>query len=378
MNILLITPEYPPYGSGIANVCYMLRENMLKRGVNIHILSKRNKVINTAVSKFPGIASLIPFWQRAVDYAINYSDYYDIIWLHSPLLIDIRKLYWIKKLVITFHTTYYGFYEAFKKHAITYLLPYYFLASKLERKFLKGLSCNRNTVITAVSPSVAEELCKNGLTSVPFIIPNGININNYHSIFNKQYAKQLLQQWNLLHCSEKDCFLLVYVGRITEQKQPALLIQVFKRINSIIPNTHLIISGSGNLLSKIRKERSRNIHILGYIPREKLFILLNAADAFISLSCYEGLPLAVLEAALFKLPLILSDIPAHKWMLSSKIGYGILVNSRNPNVTKILNFLNDIEKGYFKSKIFPITSSIKQFSWENINQQYLTLFEKIN
>ncbi|MGB9614662.1 MAG: glycosyltransferase [Fervidobacterium sp.] len=113
----------------------------------------------------------------------------------------------------------------------------------------------------------------------------------------------------------------------------------------------------------------RNIHILGYVPREKIPVLLRAADAFISLSCYEGLPLTVLEAASFNLPLILSDIPAHRWIINSGIGYGELVNSRNPNLVKILNF---IESGIEVKK--PLNEpSMRYYAWDNIVRQYLKL-----
>ena len=49
--------------------------------------------------------------------------------------------------------------------------------------------------------------------------------------------------------------MLLYVGRITEIKQPLLLIDLFKTISSIKPNIHLIIVRSGNLFVKMRKKK---------------------------------------------------------------------------------------------------------------------------
>jgi len=371
MNILLVTPEYPPYGSGIANAVYTLRSHLLKKGVDVDVLSQEGADINitNTFNGLLGLPGLVPFWQKTADYIAKRSNDYDVVWLHAPLLINAKKLRYIKKIMVSFHTTYYGFYRAYKMHGISHLLPYYYLATKLEHHFLKQLSHNKNVIVTAVSPSVAEELCRNGLTFSPHIVPNGLEMER-RALFDKPHARALLSQEYSLQLSEKDQVLL-YLGRITEQKQPLLLVDFFRAISSIKVNVHLIIVGSGNLFVKMRKKaiHQHNIHILGYVPRGKISVLLSVADAFVSLSCYEGLPLTVLEAASFNLPLILSDIPAHRWIINSEIGHGILVDLYNPIFTEILNLLNDIEKG----KIVTDAPFITQFTWENIAERYLTL-----
>ncbi len=308
---------------------------------------------------------LIPFWQQAADYISNVFKDYDVVCLHAPLLINIKKLCYAKKVMITFHTTYYGFYRAYKKHNIINLLPYYYFATKIENHFLNQLSYNKNIIMTAISSSVADELSSNGLIFSPHIIPNGFE-SDYHGTFDKYNARSILQQKYSLQLSEK-AQLFLYIGRITEQKQIFLLVNLFKKINSNSnSNIHLIIIGSGNLLKKLNKKAysKYNIHILGYVPSEILFIAQKAADAFILLSCYEGLPLTVLEAASFNLPLILSDIPAHRWMIKSRMVNGLLIDSINPSPTKIINFLNvNIKEKKVK----------RAHNWEKVADQYMQI-----
>lgn len=371
MNILLVSSEYPPYGSGIANVVYALRGQLLKKDINVDVLSREGADINitNAFTGFPCLANLIPFWQQVADYISKVINDYDIVWLHAPLLINIKKLLFDRKVMVSFHTTYNGYYRAYKKHSITRLLPYYYLANKLEHHFLNQLSNNKNIIVTAISSSVADELSRNGLTLSPHIIPNGYEIDN-HGTIDKYLAREILQQKYSLKISEKDR-LLLYIGRITEQKQIFLLVNLFKRINSNYnSNIHLIIMGSGNLLKKLnQKSYSKyNIYILGYVPSEILLIAQKASDAFISLSCYEGLPLTVLDAASFNLPLILSDIPAHRWMIKSGMVNGLLVDSYNPSPKKIMNFLS----AGIKEKKLKYADS-----WENVADQYIQLFNKI-
>jgi len=368
MNILLVSHEYPPYGSGIANAVYALRRELLKKGVNVDVLSQGGAEINitNAFTNLPGLAGLIPFWQQAVDYISRVFKDYDIIWLHAPLLVNTRKLRHTKKVMISFHTTYYGFYTAYKKHSILRLLPYYYLANKLENHFLNQLSHNKNVIITAISSSIADELSSNGLIFSPHIIPNGFE-SDYHGAFDKYNARAILQQKYSLQLSEKDQ-LFLYIGRITEQKQIFLLVNLFKKINSNSnSNIHLIIIGSGNLFKKLNQKSysEYNIHILGYVPSGILSIAQEAADAYILLSCYEGLPLTVLEAASFNLPLILSDIPAHRWMIKSRMVNGLLIDSVNPSPTKIINFLN---AGIKEKKVK------RAHNWEKVADQYMQIF----
>ncbi len=163
--------------------------------------------------------------------------------------------------------------------------------------------------------------------------------------------------------------VLLFIGRITEQKQSLLLAKLFEPILTETGN-HLIIIGKGNLFRKLKEtaQHQGNLHVLGHV--ENIIPFLKAADAFVSLSCYEGLPLAVLEAASLNIPLILSDIPPHRWIINSKLGHGILVDSNKPSLKQILNFLNDLEKS---NKITIESPFLKQFTWENITDQYLKL-----
>jgi len=343
---------------------------MSKKGINVDVLSRVGADINitNTFAGLPGLAGLVPFWQQAADYVAKEGNDYDIVWLHSPFLMNTKKLRYTKEIMISFHTTYYGFYRAYKAHKISHLLPYYYFATKLEHRFFKQLSHNKNVIITAVSPSVAKELGRNGLTLFAHVIPNGLEMDNY-TLLDKYHARTLLQQEYSLQLSESDQVLL-YVGRITEQKQPLLLVELFEAISSLKANTHLITVGSGNLFRKMRKKaraHQHNIHILGYVPHGMIPVLLRAADAFISLSCYEGLPLTVLEAAAYGLPYILSNIPSHEELVKSGIGTGVLVDAHSPKPKEILSWISSV-KSINQDENVPVR---RKFSWDYVYEQYL-------
>jgi len=371
MNILLVTSEYPPYGSGIANAVYEIKKHMSRKSARVSVLSRQGADMNVTslFEILPGLPGLLPFWEQVARLIPKLATNYDALWLHSPLLINIDSLLCMKTM-ISFHSTYYGFYHAYKEHTITHLLPYYSIATKLEHHFLQKLS-HANLILTAVSPSVANEVCRNGLGFCPSVVPNGFETNlGSEMLFDKSYARKILKERYRLSFSENEKILLC-VGRITEAKQPSLLLQLFEAISSADVNVSLIIVGSGNLAKKVRKKACQHkVHTLEQVPHERVFDFLNAADAFISLSCYEGLPLAVLEAASVGLPLILSDIPSHKWLVDSKIAHGLLLDLHNVKLAKIHEFIDHAEK-----KVVPDPSSTRRFMWENVIEDYLTLLE---
>jgi glycosyltransferase involved in cell wall biosynthesis len=107
----------------------------------------------------------------------------------------------------------------------------------------------------------------------------------------------------------------------------------------------------------------------GPVSRDHALATYKQADIFISASCYEGLPSSVLEAAAFGLPLILSRIPAHEWLLQQGVGDGLLVDPNNPEtcVSQIINYLDNPR---IISRSLP-----KDFRLESVVRKYETIFE---
>lgn len=80
-----------------------------------------------------------------------------------------------------------------------------------------------------------------------------------------------------------------------------------------LPNSaHLLIAGSGPLEAQLR-QLSRELGIesrvcfLGFDPN--ILRWMQAADGFVLSSCWEGLPMALLEAAACALPAVATDVP---------------------------------------------------------------------
>ena len=106
----------------------------------------------------------------------------------------------------------------------------------------------------------------------------------------------------------------LFVGRLVPEKAPDLLVDAFRGFPG---PTKLVLAGGDSFTAEYtrslreRAERDPRVVMPGYVYGEALASLYRNAKAFVLPSMLEGLPLTLLEAASFELPIVASDIPAH-------------------------------------------------------------------
>ncbi len=110
-----------------------------------------------------------------------------------------------------------------------------------------------------------------------------------------------------------DAPLLVFVGRLDQQKDPLLLIESLKLSVAAVPNLHLALVGDGVLRSRVQElVRARGlaaqVHFLGVRPPPEIAEILRAADLYVLCSAYEGMPIAMLEALATGTPVVSTDV----------------------------------------------------------------------
>jgi len=119
---------------------------------------------------------------------------------------------------------------------------------------------------------------------------------------------------------QNECFTLIYVARLIELKRHKMLFDAIRKLSNI----SLKLIGSGSLEQELRQEaEGLNVEFKGSMPRDKVYEELKKADAYVSTSSYEGLPIGVLEAMRCGLPCVLSDIEQHR-EIAEKCGELIL------------------------------------------------------
>lgn len=142
----------------------------------------------------------------------------------------------------------------------------------------------------------------------------------------------------------KEKFIFLTVGRLTPVKNIGLQIRALSEVVKKYSNVELWIAGDGADRKKMENETVKlgiknRIKFLGWQNNLEKFYL--QADAFLLTSDYEGWGMAVVEAASFGLPIIMTDVGcAGEFIENEKSGLVIPVNNQaklEEAMTKIIN-----------------------------------------
>ena len=162
------------------------------------------------------------------------------------------------------------------------------------------------------------------------------------------------------------------LGRFVEEKGFDLLIRAFKdlRLNDV----RLVIAGKPDhesTYSEMLKTLavSNNVVLTGFVKGKELHQLFNNARLFVLPSYHEGLPISLLEAMSYKLPVLVSDIPANKQVLLPDKGYFI-----TGNVESLKLKLNEMLNKEFE----PVIYEMSPYNWDTIAKETAKVYEKLN
>lgn len=107
----------------------------------------------------------------------------------------------------------------------------------------------------------------------------------------------------------EDELLFIAVGRMVPQKRPLLFLESAEKIRRQVPNARFLWVGEGSLADQWDRqvaERGLGPFVRRLTWQPDVQSLLFAADVFMHVAEYEGLPLAVLEAMSAALPVVLT------------------------------------------------------------------------
>ena len=369
MKLLVCATEYHPYGSGIANVVYNVVEHLKNQGVECTVCSPTGPDIRLGSKKLiekAGILGMLYYWHQVSRY-IKKNEY-DALWLHNPFILNGSGF---KRCLVTMHSTYYG--ESFHGVGTTpFLRIYKRLVSGLEKYCLVHMS--KNARFTGVGKPVCEELERIGIEWDRIIyIPNGVDTKQFRPSPDK---RQLRKKFGI---PEGDIVLLS-VGRLTHQKRPYTLIEVFSYLERELGNVTLCVAGKGELLegtkSLAEKMGLQKVLFLGYVDDQDLPDLYACADYYIMTSKYEGgmPPLTLAEAMASGLPCIVSDIPNLAIVKDADCGTIVDFTDLSVALNDILDYLKlDHHSHGVNARNFA-TSSL---DWEIITEDYLQALKDI-
>lgn len=176
------------------------------------------------------------------------------------------------------------------------------------------------------------------------IMKNAINIDGF--IYNEDIREQYRKILGI-----NDEFVIGHVGRISHQKNPHFLLDIFKAVTNRISNVKLLYVGTGPLEGEIKqyaKELGISDKIIFTGQRNDVNNLMQAMDLFCLPSRFEGLPIVLIEAQTAGLKCIAANTITDEICISENICLLPL------EVNKWVDAIFDVSNGYNRCNMHDI------------------------
>lgn len=304
-----------------------------------------------------GIPGIAVWWRKQFKELAQRPDEYDLIWTHQPLspTVPSRDSDLWDRVVVTFHTTEHAKYQLASEGVYPRTRqPYHLLTRSLEGWFYRRLSKldRSGPQYTIVSAQLQSETAAFGITN-PTCIPNGVFIPNDRDFapIREEYGIPL------------DATLVFNIGSLSAQKRPVLFAETMAAVCAEREDLYCVMAGKGSLEDAVESHTSEKLRAIGYVSDEEKWRWFTDSDLFVSLSAYEGLPIASLEALSFGLPVVLSDIAAHRTLVSEYEATGKCVSADRHAIAAAIERVEDK------------TANVSLPEWDEIAAEYLELVQ---
>lgn len=177
---------------------------------------------------------------------------------------------------------------------------------------------------------------------------------------------------------KKDEILLVFVGRLSVQKDPLTLLRGYSLAKNKMPDLKLVLVGDGPLREKAEKyvedEGLTDTIFTGFVPRDEVASIMIAGDAFVLPTLTEGFGFVFIEAQASSLPILTSDIPHTKDIVTEK--NALLFPPRNAE--ELSRQILRLQKEDLREKLSKESEiSVRKFFPERLQKREARIFRKI-
>lgn len=193
--------------------------------------------------------------------------------------------------------------------------------------------------VYAPSKSTVDELIEKGILADRIrLMERGIDITLFHPSKRNGFFKK--------HCQiEEHVTKLLYVGRVSKEKNLPILVEAFNHLSGEQRDVHLIIVGEGPYLEEMKKELSEKpVTFTGYLAGEDLAAAYASSNIFVFPSTTDTFGNVVLEAQASGIPVIVTDQGGpQENLIPSRTGFIVRGNDTESFLQPIRLLTNDAQ-----------------------------------
>lgn len=338
MRIGLFTDTYPPYINGVSTSIAMLKTALEKQGHEVFIVTvnadKLKYQNEDKIIRIPGIPIGIYDYRltgiyplRAIEKIRKWN--LDIIHSHTEFGVGTFARLLAKQFDIPLVHTYHTMYEDYV-HYIT--KGYFNRSSKKIVEYLTKFYCDKTATELIVPTKKTYDLFKEKykVDRNVHIVPTGIEVERF---YKEQFQKPEIDELRHRFGIKKDDFVILFVGRLGEEKSVDLLIEAQVSLARTNPNCKLLIVGDGpdkekfeNLVRKFRLQN--NVIMTGKVPWDEVPKYYMLANIFATASKTETQGLTVIEAMAASKPVLAVDDEAFQMVIVNGLNGYLFANKR--------------------------------------------------
>ncbi|MDR0574359.1 MAG: glycosyltransferase family 4 protein [Tannerella sp.] len=353
------TRGIPGILGGVETHCEELFPRIAEKGYDVTVIRRKNYVKDRLTS-YKGVSLFdVPDNKKKSFEAILHT--FRAIWAAKwKLRAEVVHIHAVGPAILTPFARLLGMKVVFTHHGPDYDREKWGKAAKCMLRFGERMGCTFANEVIVISNVINDIIKQKYGRRDASLIYNGVSAPV--TADNATYLKELGIE------AHKYIFAM---GRFVPEKNFHLLIQAFLSLHQ--SEYKLVIAGDADIEDdysrKLKSSANKNgVVLTGFIKGSKLHTLLSYAGLFVIPSSHEGLPISLLEAMSYGLPVLASDIPANKEVNLPSSCYFRYNDSVNTNLSEAL-----IRKMNEKTKP---SYDLSPYNWDKIAKQTTEVYRK--
>lgn len=221
------------------------------------------------------------------------------------------------------------------------------------------------------TPALADYLKSQGAGDNIYVIPVGLDTELLKQDYAEYPVEKLKQNWGY---SLEDKVIL-FVGRMTAEKQPVKMIQLFQKLYEKDDQYRLLMVGQGELLESVQQsvkecglEQTVTIH--KKIPNDRMWELYRMAECYVNLNTHEIFGMAILEAMYYENAVVALDAPGPSYIIEDKKS-GYICHCDEEIINQVTKTNKKLTGAQAKRRV------METFTWDKSTRKFINVINKL-